>query len=145
MGVRLLRLGIRLQAISFDHTVRILRHLSFNIFRTPTLFTHALVPSAFRLWGSVMIQESSSTFFPTELGIRNRVPRRTELPYTVDEQKTPFRKRSNGQRRVGAGVLADTGVVCGRLRRLGATHAGGRTRNVSSSRTLQTGSVSPEA
>ena len=60
------------------------------------------------------------------------------LPYMVDEHKTPFRKRSNGQRRVGVGVLADTGGVRGRLRRLGATQAGGGTRKVSSSRTLQT-------
>jgi hypothetical protein len=48
-GVGLLRLGIRLQAISFDRTVRILHHLLLNIFRAPTLFTHAPVPSAFRL------------------------------------------------------------------------------------------------
>jgi hypothetical protein len=49
VGVVLLRLGIRLEAISFDRTVRILRHLLLNIFRTPTRFTHAPVPSAFRL------------------------------------------------------------------------------------------------
>jgi hypothetical protein len=48
-GVVLLRLGIRLQAISLDHAVRIWRHLLLNIFRALTLFAHALVPSAFRL------------------------------------------------------------------------------------------------
>ena len=82
MGVVLLRLGIRLQAISFDHTVRISRHLLLNIFRTPTLFTHALVPSVFRLQVSVMIQESSSKFFPTELGIREPRPATHRPPLT---------------------------------------------------------------
>ena len=74
MRVMFLRLGMRLQAISFDHPVRISRHLLLNIFRTPTLFTHALVPSVFRLEVSVMIQESSSKFFPTGLGIRQPRP-----------------------------------------------------------------------
>ena len=74
MRVVLLQLGIRLQAISFDHTVRISRHLPLNIFRTPTLFTHALVPFAFRFEVSAMIQEYSSKFFPTGLGIRQPRP-----------------------------------------------------------------------
>ena len=54
---------------SFDRTVRILHHLPFNIFRISMLFTHALVPSAFRLQVSAMIQESPSKFFLTASGI----------------------------------------------------------------------------
>src|SRR6266702_4504356 len=54
---------------SFDRAVRILHHLPFNIFRISMLFTHALVPSAFRLQVSAMIQESPSKFFLTVSGI----------------------------------------------------------------------------
>src|SRR6266568_2731141 len=54
---------------SFDRAVRILHHLPFNIFRISMLFTHALVPSAFRLQVSAMIQESPSKFFLTASGI----------------------------------------------------------------------------
>lgn len=54
---------------SFNHTVRISHHLPLNIFRVSTLFTHALVPSAFRLQVSAMIQESPSKFFLTVSGI----------------------------------------------------------------------------
>ena len=54
---------------SFDRTVRILHHLPFNIFSISMLFTHALVPSAFRLQVSAMIQESPSKFFLTVSGI----------------------------------------------------------------------------
>src|SRR5262249_39779434 len=54
---------------SFDHAVRILHHLPLNIFRVSTLFTHAFVPSAFRLQVSAMIQESPSKFFLTVSGI----------------------------------------------------------------------------
>lgn len=70
---------------------------------------------------------------------------RVELPSLVDAQRTPIRLRSNGRHGAAASVLADTMVVRGRPRRLGATHGGGGTRRVSSSRTLQTGSVSPLA
>ena len=49
--------------------MRILHHLPFNIFRISMLFTHALVPSAFRLQVSAMIQESPSKFFLTASGI----------------------------------------------------------------------------
>src|SRR5256885_4206950 len=67
---------------SFDRAVRILHHLPFNIFRISMLFTHALVPSAFRLQVSAMIQESPSKFFLTASGIlkprhaahKNRTP-----------------------------------------------------------------------
>src|SRR5437588_10188399 len=67
---------------SFDRAVRILHHLPFNIFRISMLFTHALVPSAFRLQVSAMIQESPSKFFLTVSGIlsprhaahRNKIP-----------------------------------------------------------------------
>src|SRR5450755_4920769 len=54
---------------SFDHAVRILHHLPLNIFRVSMLFTHAVVPSAFRLQVSAMIQESPSQFFLTVSGI----------------------------------------------------------------------------
>jgi hypothetical protein len=77
MGDQILRLGIGLQAISFDHGVRTLHRLSLNIFRTSMLFTHAVVPFAFRLEVSVMIQEFPSSFFPTASGISDRVTRRT--------------------------------------------------------------------
>src|SRR5450755_217504 len=54
---------------SFDHAVRILHHLPLNIFRVSMLFTHAVVPSTFRLQVSAMIQESPSKFFLTVSGI----------------------------------------------------------------------------
>jgi hypothetical protein len=56
----------------------------------------------------------------------------------VDEHKVPFRKRSNGRGHAPTNPLLGEGKVCERLRRFGATHAGGGIRNVSSSRTLQT-------
>jgi hypothetical protein len=37
MGPAIIRLGIRLEAISFNHSVRILHHLLFYIFRAPML------------------------------------------------------------------------------------------------------------
>lgn len=51
------------------HTVRTLHHLLLHIFGALMLLTHAPVPSAFRLSGSVMIQDYSSTFFSTALRI----------------------------------------------------------------------------
>src|SRR6266699_384552 len=70
MGGSLLQLGIgNFKQCSFDRAVRILHHLPFNIFRISMLFTHALVPSAFRLQVSAMIQESPSKFFLTASGI----------------------------------------------------------------------------
>src|SRR5437868_1433082 len=67
---------------SFNRAVRILHHLPLNIFRVSMLFAHALVPSAFRLQVSAMIQESPSKFFLTVSGIlsprhaahRNKTP-----------------------------------------------------------------------
>src|SRR6266487_2295626 len=102
MRVMFLRLGMRLQAISFDHPVRISRHLLLNIFRTPTLFTHALVPSVFRLEVSVMIQESSSKFFPTGLGIRQPRPATHRTPLTGDRAQDPLAETNPGApRRLG--------------------------------------------
>jgi hypothetical protein len=79
MGVQVLLLGIGLQTISLDHIVRILHRIPLNIFKAPTLFTHAVVPFVFRRQVSVMIQESPSPFFPTASGISDRVTRRTHL------------------------------------------------------------------
>ena len=61
--------GLDFKQCSFDHAVRILHHLPLNIFRVSMLFTHAVVPSAFRLQVSAMIQESPSQFFLTVSGI----------------------------------------------------------------------------
>ncbi len=61
--------GLDLKQSSFDRAVRILHRLPLNIFRVSMLFTHALVPSAFRLQVSAMIQESPSKFFLTVSGI----------------------------------------------------------------------------
>jgi hypothetical protein len=70
MGGSLLRLGIGLvPQCSLNHAVRILHHLPLNIFKVSMLFAHALVPSAFRLQVSAMIQESPSKFFLTVSGI----------------------------------------------------------------------------
>jgi hypothetical protein len=77
MGPEIIRLGIRLQAISLDHRVRTSRYLLLHTFGAPTLLVHALVPFVFPLWVSTMIQESPSKFFPTASGISDRIPRRT--------------------------------------------------------------------
>ena len=69
-GGSLLQLGIgRAPQSRLDHAVRILHHLPLNIFRVSMLFTHAVVPSAFRLQVSAMIQEAPSPFFLTVSGI----------------------------------------------------------------------------
>src|SRR5437773_6212424 len=77
MGPEIIRPGMRLQAISFNRSVRILHSLLLNIFRVRTLFVHALVPFVFPLQVSTTIQEYPSKFFPTASGISGRVPRRT--------------------------------------------------------------------
>jgi hypothetical protein len=74
----IIHLRIRLQAISFNQSARILHHLLLNIFRVLVLFVHAVFPSAFRLQVNTMIQESPSKFFPTVSGISGRVSRRTQ-------------------------------------------------------------------
>lgn len=60
MGVQVLHLGIGLQAISLDRTVRILHRMPLNIFKTSMLFTYAVFPFIFRLQVNVMIQEFPS-------------------------------------------------------------------------------------
>jgi len=77
MGPEIIRLGIRLQAISLNHSVRISRYLLLHTFGAPTLLVHALVPFVFPLQVGTMIQESPSQFFPTASGISGRVTRRT--------------------------------------------------------------------
>src|SRR5712692_7719319 len=77
MGPDIIRLGIRLQAISLNHSVRILHHLLLHTFRASMRFVHALFPFVFPLQVGTMIQESPSQFFPTASGISGRVPRRT--------------------------------------------------------------------
>jgi hypothetical protein len=77
VGLVVIHLGIRLEAISFNHSARILHFLLLNIFRALTLLVHAIVPSVFPRQVSTTIQESPSKFFPTASGISGRVPRRT--------------------------------------------------------------------
>src|SRR2546430_7263992 len=92
---------------SFDRTVRILHHLPFNIFRISMLFTHALVPSAFRLQVSAMIQESPSKFFLTASGILK--PR-----HAAHLSKTPIvgAAIAPGVRSAGKSLLKGSGT-CG--------------------------------
>ena len=80
---------------SFDHAVRILHHLPLNIFRVSMLFTHALVPSAFRLQVSAMIQESPSKFFLTVSGILKprHAAHRSKTP-TAGSAMLPLVRRS---------------------------------------------------
>jgi hypothetical protein len=77
MGPEIIRPGIRLQAISFNHSVRTLHHLLLHPFGAPMRFVHALVPFVFPRQVGTMIQESPSKFFPTASGISGRVTRRT--------------------------------------------------------------------
>ena len=77
MGLEIIRLGIRLQAISFNHSVRILHHLLLHPFGAPMRFVHALVPFVFPLQVGTMIQESPSQFFPTASERSGHVSRRT--------------------------------------------------------------------
>jgi hypothetical protein len=77
MGPEIIRLGIRLQAISLNHSVRILHHLLLHTFRALVRFVHALAPFVFPHQVGTMIQESPSKFFPTALGISGFVTRRT--------------------------------------------------------------------
>jgi hypothetical protein len=77
MGPEIIRLGMRLQAISLHRSVRISHHLLLHTFGAPTLLVHALVPFVFPLQVGTMIQESPSKFFPTASEISGRVPRRT--------------------------------------------------------------------
>src|SRR6266849_517049 len=77
MGPEIIRLGIRLQAISLNHSVRILHHLLLHTFGASMRFVHALVPFVFPLQVGTMIQESPSKFFPTASGISGPVTRRT--------------------------------------------------------------------
>jgi hypothetical protein len=97
MGPEIIHLGMRLQAISFNHSARILHYLLLHTFRAPTLFVHALVPFVFPLQVGTMIQEYPSKFFPTASGISGRVPRRT----------TTFGMASTS---VSAETSSDTGI-----------------------------------
>src|SRR5437588_11018432 len=89
---------------SFDRAVRILHHLPFNIFRISMLFTHALVPSAFRLQVSAMIQESPSKFFLTASGIlkprhaahRSRTPTGGVLMHPLDKKRGRLSRNGSG-------------------------------------------------
>jgi hypothetical protein len=87
MGPAIIRLGIRLEAISFNHSVRILHHLLLHIFRASMLFVHALVPFVFPLQVGTMIQECSSKFFPIASGISGRVTRRTTKHGMVSNER----------------------------------------------------------
>ena len=98
------------------------------------LFTHALVPSAFRLQVSVMIQECSSKFFPTALGIRKPRHATHTAPLTGEHAQAIFRGRPRGRfGTVGSGAIA----LRGRPRRFGSTQGAGGTRKRSNSETLQ--------
>jgi hypothetical protein len=53
-----IRLGMKLEAISLTHSVRILHHLLVHTFRAPMRFVHALVPLVVPLQVGTMIQKS---------------------------------------------------------------------------------------
>jgi len=94
MGPEIIRLGIRLEAISLNHSVRILHHLLLHTFRAPMRFVHALVPFVFPRQVGTMIPKSPSKFFPTALGISGRVTRRTTTFGMVSSQEAC---RSSGE------------------------------------------------
>src|SRR5437764_4845385 len=98
---------------SFDRAVRILHHLPFNIFRISMLFTHALVPSAFRLQVSAMIQESPSKFFLTASGILKprHAAHRSKTP-TAGVLMRPLDKKPGRLSRNGSGTCAWNWVIC---------------------------------
>ena len=77
------------------------------------LFTHALVPSAFRLQVSVMTQEFPSKFFPTALGIRKPRHATHTTPLTGEHAQATLRGRPRG--RLGT-VGSGNGCVRGRPR-----------------------------
>jgi len=68
MEPELIRLGMRLQAINLNHSVRILHHLLLHTFTAPMRFVHALVPFVFPRQVGTMIQEYPSKFFPNASG-----------------------------------------------------------------------------
>src|SRR6266576_4725073 len=98
---------------SFDRAVRILHHLPFNIFRISMLFTHALVPSAFRLQVSAMIQESPSKFFLTASGILKprHAAHRSKTP-TAGVLMPPLDKKRGRLSRNGSGTCAWNWGIC---------------------------------
>src|SRR5256714_15335069 len=98
---------------SFDRAVRILHHLPFNIFRISMLFSHALVPPAFRLQVSAMIQESPSKFFLTASGILKprHAAHRSKTP-TAGVLMRPLDKKLGRLSRSGSGTYAWNWVMC---------------------------------
>src|SRR2546423_6198279 len=98
---------------SFDRAVRILHHLPFNIFRISMLFSHALVPPAFRLQVSAMIQESPSKFFLTASGILKprHAAHSSKLP-TGGVLMPPLGKKPGRLSRNGSGTYAWNWVMC---------------------------------
>ena len=100
---------------SFDRTVRILHHLPFNIFRISMLFTHALVPSAFRLQVSAMIQESPSKFFLTASGIlkprhaahRSKIPTAGVVTRPLDKKRGRLSRHGSGTRLLELGQMLE--------------------------------------
>ena|GEM_PF-5116246 len=104
--------GLDFKQSSFDHAVRILHHLPLNIFRVSMLFTHAVVPSAFRLQVSAMIQESPSQFFLTVSGIlkprhaahANKSPIAGVLMLLADKKPGRLSHNGSGTRRAGVGA-----------------------------------------
>ena len=98
------------------------------------LFTHAFVPSAFRLQVSVMIQECSSKFFPTVLGIHRPRHATHTTPLTGERAQATLRGRPRDRLgRVGSGK----GCLRGRPRRFGWSQGAGATLKLSNSETLQ--------
>src|SRR5438128_1098102 len=100
---------------SFDRAVRILHHLPFNIFRISMLFTHALVPSAFRLQVSAMIQESPSKFFLTASGIlkprhaahRSKIPTAGVVTRPLDKKRGRLSRHGSGTRLLELGQMLE--------------------------------------
>src|SRR5207237_7045966 len=98
---------------SLNRAVRILHHLPLNIFRVSMLFAHALVPSAFRLQVSAMIQESPSKFFLTVSGILSprHAAHRSKIP-TAGVLTPPTARSSCRSSPNGSGTCASNWGMC---------------------------------
>ena len=68
MGPEMIRLGMRLEVISLNHSVRILHHLLLHTFGALMRFVHALVPFVFPLQVGTMIQRISFQILPDCVG-----------------------------------------------------------------------------
>lgn len=68
MGPQIALLGIRLEAISFHHNVRVWHRLPLNTFKTPMRFFHAVVPFSLSTSGKIDDPEISFQISPDSIG-----------------------------------------------------------------------------